>query len=209
LLPIGVLLFGKQIYFEYNLHMRSETVETYILLNQRSKEGIKLLYERYGRKLYSYAISSWKLNEDDAWDLIYKTLYKTLESYKNYLFNNEEKFASYVFKIFINFLKNHHRDEKRKKEKLELVELNIDPKTNEEEEEYTKDSEIMSQLKSELEKLEEWERMLLLLRSQDMPYAEIAKFIYKPEDHLKVYYQRLKEKLQGNMNIIKQNKQIA
>jgi RNA polymerase sigma factor (sigma-70 family) len=209
LLPIGVLLFGKQIYFEYNLHMRSKNVETYILLNQRSKEGIKFLYERYGRKLYGYAINSWKLNEDDAWDLIYKTLYKTLESYKNYLFNNEEKFASYVFRIFINFLKNHHRDEKRKTEKLELVELTIDPKTNDEEAENTEESEIMNQLKNELEKLEEWERMLLLLRSQDMPYAKIAKYIDKPEDQLKVYYQRLKEKLQKNMNIIKQNKQIA
>ena len=209
MLPIGVLLFGKQIYLEYNLHMRSEKVETYILLNQRSKEGIKFLYERYGRKLYGYAISSWKLNEDDAWDLIYKTLYKTLESYKNYLFNNEEKFASYVFRIFINFMKNHHRDEKRKMEKLELVELTVDPKTNDEDSDNTEESEIMNQLKNELEKLEEWERMLLLLRSQDMPYAEIGKYIDKPEDQLKVYYQRLKEKLQKNMNIIKQNKQIA
>lgn len=42
--------------------------------------------------------------------------------------------------------------------------------------------------------------MLLLLRSQDMPYSEIAKFVNKPEDQLKVYYSRLKKALTKRMN---------
>jgi DNA-directed RNA polymerase specialized sigma24 family protein len=37
--------------------------------------------------------------------------------------------------------------------------------------------------------------MLLLLRSQDVPYSEIAKLTGKNEDQLKVYYGRLKKKL--------------
>jgi DNA-directed RNA polymerase specialized sigma24 family protein len=58
----------------------------------------------------------------------------------------------------------------------------------------------MNLLKEELEKLDDWERMLLLLRSQDMPYATIAKFVNKPEEQLKVYYSRLKTALAKRMN---------
>jgi DNA-directed RNA polymerase specialized sigma24 family protein len=37
--------------------------------------------------------------------------------------------------------------------------------------------------------------MLLLMRSQNIPYEEISRHVGKPETQLKVYYQRLKERL--------------
>ena len=59
----------------------SNTVEaTYSFKNLNRNEFITLLYNRYGEKLYTYAIRTWALDEDAAWDLIYKTFYKVLDS---------------------------------------------------------------------------------------------------------------------------------
>ena len=51
-----------------------------------------------------------------------------------------------------------------------------------------------------LDGMQDWERMLLLMRSEGRAYAEIAQYIDKPEDQLKVYYQRLKEKIAKKLN---------
>ena len=55
-------------------------------------------------------------------------------------------------------------------------------------------------LNEELDKMEDWERMLLLMRSEGRAYSEIAQYIDKPENQLKVYYQRLKEQIQKKLN---------
>ena len=47
--------------------------------------------------------------------------------------------------------------------------------------------------------MEDWQRMLLLMRSEGRPYSEIAQYIDKPEEQLKVYYQRLKESITKKM----------
>ena len=83
--------------------MSSPAEETYKLKGLTRNEFITVIYNRYGKKLYTYAIRTWNLDEDAAWDLIYKTLYKVIDSYTNYEFVSEEKFSSFVFKIFINY----------------------------------------------------------------------------------------------------------
>ncbi len=159
------------------------------------------LYKRYGCKLYAYAIRSWHVREDDAWDLVYKTLYKVLDSYRNYDFDNEDKFASFVFRVFINYLRNHYRDHKKESEALkisdtELASLPEQPETILPDGENTK----MTILNEELDKMEDWQRILLLMRSDGYAYSEIATFIDKPEDQLKVYYQRLKKRITDKIN---------
>jgi RNA polymerase sigma factor (sigma-70 family) len=184
--------------------MKQVDIPTYELLKKKEKKSIEFLYLRYGRKLSGYAIKTWKLDEDAATELVYQTLFKTIESIDKYRFASEEKFASFVFTIFMNFLKNHHRDNLKKKESLDvsynddLENLGISEKAEPQEEEIAGFK--MQLLQQELEKFEDWERMLLLLRAQDMPYSEIAKFVDKPEEQLKVYHQRLKSKLTEKMN---------
>ncbi|NVO02781.1 MAG: sigma-70 family RNA polymerase sigma factor [Bacteroidetes bacterium] len=179
------------------------------------------MYERYGKKLLQYAINTWNLNEDDAWNLIYQTLYKVIDNIEKYQFENEEKFASFVFRVFINLLRNHHKYTNKQKEQIEFVNYNESlSESNYESKEFNSDVQIarkvgakaietesqeaentaITNLKTELDKLEEWERMLLLLKAQNLPYSEIAKYINKPEGNLKVYYQRLKNKLMEKLN---------
>lgn len=163
------------------------------------REGVKLIYESYGKKLYSYGIKTWKLNEDECWEIVYKTIYRVAEKTKAYQFSSESNYRSFIFTIFINFLKNYFNSRKKEKENFLQVEFNqvevssVNAENNSSiETESEQDSEAISLLKEELEKMDDWERILLLMRCQDIPYIEISKIVDKPTDHLKVYYQRLK-----------------
>src|ERR1041385_25728 len=91
-------------------------------IRKKDKAAIELLYEHYGKKLYGFAIHKWKVTEDEAWELIYKTLYKIIEVIEKYTFENESKFNGFVYQIFINNLRNHYNEQKNKK--VETVELN-------------------------------------------------------------------------------------
>lgn len=171
---------------------------TYERLGENSTSGLKMLYERYGRKLYGYAVHRWSLSEDAAWDLVYKTLYRILETHKAYVFESEEKFAAFVFKVFVNYLRNHYRDARRRGEGNEVP--FDDAHHDRPQEDETPASPQLSKLQRVLETFEDWERILLLMRGQDMPYSAIARYVGKPEEQLKVYYQRLKKKLLDRMN---------
>ena len=85
------------------------------LKTKDKKNAIALLYKQYGKKLFGYSVSKWNISEDDTWEIIYKTLYKVMDVIENYSFENEDKFAGFVFKIFMNYLRNHYRDTKNKK----------------------------------------------------------------------------------------------
>jgi RNA polymerase sigma factor (sigma-70 family) len=204
------------------LKLKQGEKATYLLLKQNKEKGIAVLYERYGSKLYGYAVSTWKVDEDEAWDLVYKTLYKILDNIGKYEFESESKFGAIVFKIFINYLRKQYRSKQKMKEHLEfttfnesLFDVKLESRTGPEQkikariaeesirletEEEVEEEITMVLLKKELEQLEDWQRMLLLLKGQNMPYSEIAKFIDKPASQLKVYYQRLKNRVMNNIN---------
>lgn len=177
--------------------MSIKHTETYNLKHLSKHDFIAELYNRYGKKLYAYALQTWNVEEDSAWDLIYKTLYKVIDSYTKYTFETEEKFASFIFKIFINYLRNHYRDNKH------LLDISVtaditraESMSSITESENSNSVNVkLNLLNEELAKLEDWQRMLLLMRSEGKTYAEIAAYMDKPEDQLKVYYQRLKEKI--------------
>lgn len=176
----------------------SELKPTYLLITRKDKESIKVLYERYGKKLFGYARKKWNVGEDENWDLVYKTLYRVIETSSDYKFESESKFSGFVFTVFINYLRNFYRDKKNLPvEIIELDENFLDRSVTENE---TKSSPTMNFLVAELDQLEDWERILLLMRSQDIPYSEIVKYTGKPENQLKVYYGRLKKKLADKLN---------
>lgn len=166
------------------------------LILQDPQKGLKQCYELYGRKLINYAARSWNLEEDVAWDLIYKILFSLKDNVKRYSFESEEKFQSFLFRLFINYIKNHFRDDARKKKGVVEIELDQSHEFLKSENELNeKENPNVFILQEELDKLEEWQRILLLMRSQDVPYSEIAKLLDKPESQLKVYYGRLKNSL--------------
>lgn len=197
----------------------AQDIPTYTLLREQRENGVEVIYERYGKKLYSYAISSWHLDEDTSWEIVYETLYKAVEKIDHYEFRSEKKFGSFLFTIFCNNLRRHYRDTKKREEHLSFTnfnELNFEESKSNAEmsterkvqehvveqsvEAYREPEEesntLMIIMEACLAKLRDWERVLLLLRSQNMPYTEIARYVHKPAGQLKVYHQRAKKKLE-------------
>jgi DNA-directed RNA polymerase specialized sigma24 family protein len=160
---------------------------------------VKVFYEAYAQKLYRYTCKNYSINEDDAWTIVYKTIYKLAEVNSKYSFENKQKQAGFVFKTHINFLRNYFRDNKSFEVNNLEVELN-DNLPFVKEEGLIKENTHLKILQGELDKLEEWQRILLLMRGQDIPYSEITAFVSKPEKQLKVYYARLKKQLLDNIN---------
>ena len=167
-------------------------------LNKEENKAVKELYETYAKKLFAYTHKNYDISEDSAWTVVYKTIYKMAEVKEKYIFENENKRSAFVFKMHINFLRNFFRDDKSFENKFHEVEMR-DEFTSKDESAPQPESPQMKILKTELEKLEEWQRILLLMRGQDLPYSEIASFVNKPEDQLKVYYARLKKLLLENI----------
>lgn len=164
------------------------------------KDFIEILYKEYGTKLYAYAVHSWKLNEDTAWDLTYKTLYRIVEVLPKYNFEEKEKFQSFLFTTFINYIKNYFRDNK-----IERSQIHVEVDENlihhkEDQADSTPKNEQLKALEGVLEDLADWERILVLMRSDGRSYAEISAFVDKPEKQLKVYYQRIKERISKQIN---------
>jgi RNA polymerase sigma factor (sigma-70 family) len=159
------------------------------------------MFELYSKKLLSYAQYHWKTEPDPTWDLIYKTMYKVTDVIHEYKFESEQKFASFIFKIFINYLRNHLRDIKTATQGTVEVELNESIIQNYSTGAATVNTDpALKILQEELEKLEDWQRILLLMRGQSMSYAEIVKYVDKPEEQLKVYYARLKKQIAEKIN---------
>lgn len=164
-------------------------------IKKEEKDAVAWLYGRYGKKLYGYAVSKWKVSEDDAWELIYKTLYQVLKVKDRYSFDDENRFVGFLFNTFINYLKNHYRDTKNKN--IETVDLlpkheKMSSDRSEKDEKENR-SPLMICLQKVLQALEDWQRILLLMRAQDHPYENISQYVNKPASQLKVYHLRIKK----------------
>lgn len=165
--------------------------------------SVKLLYEDYGQKLYGYAIKKWNLEEDEAWDLVYQTIYKVVQVSDQYEFENEKKLAGFVFKVFVNFLRNHYQLKKRQPKAIawddQHEKQSASAQESEEDDVQIKNKNLMY-LQEALQNIDEWKRILLLMRAQNYSYEEISEFVNKPVEQLKVYYMRLKKQLIENIN---------
>ncbi|MCD6066968.1 MAG: hypothetical protein K0S33_1794 [Bacteroidetes bacterium] len=172
-------------------------------IRKKDKKALQLIYDCYGKKLYGYAVSKWKLEEDEAWDVIYQTLYRTIDVIDKYTFADEKKFAGFIFTVFTNNLRNHYN--KKKNTNTQTVELldghgsiAQDPPATETE--TDKESIHMHCLQKGLADMDDWKRIVLLMRAQDHSYEEIANYVKKPVEQLKVYYMRLKKILTEKIN---------
>ena len=177
--------------------------------NLSDREIAERLYKAYGINLVRYAIKSWQQDEDDAWEILYDTLYGFINSYSTQTFNSEKHLSAMVWKIFRNKLRDQLRRKKRRGhvfiDGLDSVEaVLLESSTSHDE--HRDENPILSRLDSALQDLRDWERQLLLCRANDFPYKVIEELTGQKKDFLKVHYQRLikriSERLEGNPNFI-------
>jgi len=132
-------------------------VEDYRNILKDHKRGVEWLYQKYGHKLHGYAVKVYNVSEDAAWDLVYKTIYKMLEIIIDHSFESEDKFAGYMFRTFVNYMKNFFRDEKTKTGGAVIISLEESKRDFANKSKEAKPNEQMQLLKSELDKLESWQ----------------------------------------------------
>jgi RNA polymerase sigma factor (sigma-70 family) len=191
------------------------------------KSGLEQLYNAYGKQLYSFAIYRWKLDEDSAWEVIYRTLDTLILKLPDYTFESKAHFENFIFKVFTNFLRQNYRSH-RKKQMDEAVDTDNlfvdnndtskdDPSRNGQFEidkrafiEYyrneTFENPKLLALEKALEQLEPQERDLLLLRAQNYSYEEISDMLRIENKQLKVKHHRTKEKVLKLLNVNTQKK---
>ena len=183
-------------------------------------EGLNLLYKGYGKQLYGISVSQFKLNEDEAYDILYKTL-ETIGSYINrYSFESEKHFQNWLFKIHKNNILQFLRSKKSKELQLQKIKLAIQQRAEESQEideqsfsldiyksEFEKtpsinpfektsaSKELMHAMHKALLELSETEKELLLYRMDNFSYDEIAAMLSIKNNQLKVKFHRAKTKL--------------
>mgnify|MGYP001610837835 FL=1 len=120
-----------------------------------------------------------------------------------YTFADENRFTGFVFKVFTNYLRNHYRDQKNKNiVTTELLEKHekVNDAGLEQQEDAEKQSPLMQCLQRVLQALDDWQRIVLLMRAQDYPYEAIATYVNRPASQLKVYHLRLKKTVTDKTN---------
>lgn len=180
------------------------------LLKSQPQSGLEQLYENYGKKFYSYCIRQWKMTEDDAWDVIYKTLEALVLKLSNYDFESQAHFNNFLYKVLINFIRQNFRT-RRSNEEYDMMLLDFQEEDIASFGAVTKllnerafkdyyaleivDDPAILALKEALSKMDEQEKDILLLRAQNYSYDEIAEMLAIENNQLKVKHHRAKKKL--------------
>lgn len=183
-------------------------------LNQPTNQLLTWLYEQYAQPWYGLATVRWGLDADSAWDVIYKTLDTLLAKRRTLPTDPPAYFDNYLFKVFINNLRQCLREQARRDETVRLVPLISDPADQSDDEEWNMDELAVSdglfaqlqteedtarpllvQLERVLAQLHETDRSLLLLKAQSFSYDEIADMLGIENKQLKVRHFRAKQKL--------------
>lgn len=183
------------------------------------KKGLAALFEGYGQALYGFSRSQWHLDEDEGYNVLYKTLEIVGKVITRYEFSSENHFSNWLFKIHKNNILQFLRA-KRRKEKL-TIPINFEEWENEVHEMGEADfnlqefkpvidrlsalnpyestpshNNLMLSLQKGLHQLSEADRELLLLRMNNYSYDEIAKMLEIENNQLKVKFNRAKAKLE-------------
>lgn len=188
------------------------------------REGLAILYDFYSKSLYQYSVRNWNLDEDEAYDILYKTLETVGKVIGRYEFSTEKHFSNWLFKIHKNNNLMFVRS-KLAKEEIEFktvdwqqeyqeadedhdpIDFNENPIAGQSEELYGSTSStnpLFNALEKALLMINETDRDIVLLRMNNYSYEDIANMLGIENNQLKVRFLRAKAKIEKKtMQIIK------
>ncbi len=184
-----------------------------------AEKGLRILFEGYGQKLFGFSVTQFHINEDEGYDVLYKTLETVGKVITRYEFSSESHFVNWLFKIHKNNVLQFLRSKKRKEHDVKMVELTDweNEVAEFEEESFSLDafkplieefasvnpyenspetSKLFLAMQKALQEVTETERDLLLLRMNEYSYEEIAKMLNIENNQLKVKFLRAKAKVE-------------
>ncbi|HNP94376.1 MAG TPA: sigma-70 family RNA polymerase sigma factor [Cyclobacteriaceae bacterium] len=184
-----------------------------------NNEGLKVLFEGYGQQLFGFSVTHFHIDEDEGYEVLYKTMETVGKVITRYDFSSESHFANWLFKIHKNNVLQLLRRKRSKEQEFQVVDLNDWEKEAKELEEYefkleffkpvveqissinpydntSKTNKLFLAMQKGLQQLSEVERELLLLRMNNYSYDEIAAMLNIENNQLKVKFLRAKAKLE-------------
>jgi len=186
---------------------------------QNASLGLKSLFEGYGPQLFGFSVTHFHLDEDEGYEVLYKTMETVGKVITRYEFTSDTHFANWLFKIHKNNILQLLRVKKRKEQQIQIVDFDgwkgeakelegesLDLETFKpviEEigqlnpyESSQKNSKLFLALQKALQEITDLERDLLLLRMNNYSYDEIATMLGIENNQLKVKFIRAKAKVE-------------
>jgi RNA polymerase sigma-70 factor (ECF subfamily) len=187
---------------------------------QRSPgDGLEELFQGYGQQLFGFSVTHFHIDEDEGYDVLYKTMETVGKVITRYEFSSENHFANWLFKIHKNNILQLLRSKKSKEKQFQMIEyanwenevnelsdgeINLDDYKSVIEqissiapyENSPKSNKLMNAMEKALHQLNDIERGLLLLRMNNYSYDEIAQMLNIENNQLKVKFNRAKAKLE-------------
>lgn len=186
-------------------------------LKRGSNSGCRLLVEKYQDFLYNWGLKHYKeLDAYALWELIDDTFLKVIKNIDFFEPKSENAFRNWIFSIFRNQIIDYLKAERRKSKYITFHSIDDDPFDDDETglspaqielnrmiyQDYLNPAEsvvhpLAEKVKEFVESLEENNRIILLGCANGYTHKEIAEWTGIREKNIKVYYSRLKKKLEN------------
>lgn len=189
------------------------------LIHKKDPASLEELYTTYGKRFYAYCIQKWGCSEDEAWEIVYKTLETLVVKLGGYEFESKAHFENFLYKVLLNFIRQAFRSSRNKQaHQFDLVDFNDEVMPMQIDEYITSaslsnyymteevDSAAILNLNEALQRMDEIDKDILLLRAQNYSYEEIAGFLGIEDNQLKVKHHRAKKKLISILSEIQKTK---
>lgn len=199
------------------------------LFQQDLNKGLTALFEGYGKQLYGFSVAHFHFQEDESYDVLYKTLETVGKVITRYEFTSDKHFDNWLFKIHKNNVLQFIRAKNSKQGELPVYNLkNWEEEATELNDEELKldsfkpvieklsasnayedsptNNRLMNAMQKALQQLSDIERELLMLRMSSYSYNEIAQMLGIENNQLKVKFNRAKAKVEKKtLEILKDN----
>ena len=163
-----------------------------IVENIITKEAFEALYKQFYPIIYRLCLGYVYGNRSIAEDLTHEAFLIVWD--KRNSFKNESAISTWVYRISINVCLMYIRKEKKQPTALNVINTNIADN------ESGSSHEACEELYRCMEKLEEADKLLMMLILEEIPGNEIAQILGISEVNVRVKTHRLKEKLRKYFN---------
>jgi len=186
-------------------------------LKKGSGSGCRLLVDKYQDFLYNWGLERYSnIDRQTLFELIDDTFLKVIENIASFEQKSKNAFRNWIFRILKNRIIDHMRAEKVKSGRLTFHSIDDDPPDNENgfnkiQIELNKiiyrdyltpephEHPLANKVNEFIDTLDDNNKIILLGCAEGYSHREIAEWTGLPEGHIKVYYSRLKKKLEEQL----------
>ena len=184
-------------------------------LKRESALGVINLVNKYQEFLYRWGQLHYEaINDQDLIQIVEDTFIRVIEKIDAFQFRTDKGFRNWIITIFSRLCIDHLRKEQRVAEHIKVEFFDSNPAGGNNEEynavqaevdkkifhDYlspkAKEHPLAQRVRDFLEGLDENSRIILYACADGVPHKEIASWVGMPTKHIKVYYNRLKKKLE-------------